>query len=155
MGLGSEPLVREMERMDEPNAADLNIETASVDISTENRNLYYDLTMLTTGTSLKLVKGVSGNNGLGGLQTAMSMARRYERTQPGETAGDFAVELRDDCHRDAGQLSLVESEIEEWSSSQGNGWPIPSSCAYWTLRHPRSSVPTFVCTQMQRRPLPQ
>ena len=51
VGLGSEPLVREMERMEEPNNADLNIEPASVDISTENRNFYYDMTMLTTGTS--------------------------------------------------------------------------------------------------------
>ena len=100
--------MREMERMEEPNAADLNIETASVDISTENRNLFYDLTMLTTRTSLKLREGCLGQQRAGGLQTAMSsMARRYERTQLGETAGYFAVELRDDCHRDAGQPSIV------------------------------------------------
>ena len=101
VGLSSEPLVREMEWMEEPNAADPNIETASVDISTENRNLYYDL-------KLEAREGCLGQQRAGGLQTAMSsMARRHERTQPGETAGDFAVELRDDCHRDAGQPSLV------------------------------------------------
>ena len=64
VGLRSEPLVREMERMEEPNAVDPELKGVSVDLGTENRNLYYDLTMLTTGTSLKLVKGVAGNNGL-------------------------------------------------------------------------------------------
>ena len=72
--LRSEPLVREMERMEEPNAVDPNLEDVSVDIGTENRNLYYDLTMLTTGTSLKLVKGVAGNNG---LEACRQLCRRW------------------------------------------------------------------------------
>ena len=111
VGLRSESLVRVMERTEEPNAVDPDIEDlegVSIDIGTENRNLYYDLTMLTTGTSLKLVKGVAGNNGAGGLQAAVPpMARWYERPQPGETAGDPAVELRDVRHRDLGQLGRM------------------------------------------------
>ena len=77
VGLRSEPLVRVMERMEEPNAVDPDLEDlegVSVDIGTENRNLYYDLTMLTTGTRLKLVKGVSGNNG---LEAYRQLCRRW------------------------------------------------------------------------------
>ena len=80
---------------------DLNIETASVDIST--RNLYYDLTMLTTGTSLKLVKGVSGNNG---LEAYRQLCRRWHAGTRGRNLARLqaisAMELRGDCHRDAG-----------------------------------------------------
>ena len=156
VGLGSEPLVREMERMEELNTADLNIEPASVDISTENRNLYYDLTMLTTGTSLKLVKGVSGNNG---LEAYRQLCRRWHAGTRGRNLARLQAILQWNFGATATEtldsLASWESEIEEREQLTGKGWLIPSSCAYWTLRHPRSSVPTSVCTLRQRRPLPQ
>ena len=64
VGLRSDQLVRVMERMEEPTVVDPGIDELETELGTENRKLYYDLTMLTTGTSLKLVKGVAGNNGL-------------------------------------------------------------------------------------------
>ena len=149
VGLLSEPLVREMERMEEPNAVDPDLEGVSIDIGTENRNLYYDLTMLTTGTSLKLVKGVAGNNG---LEVYRQLCRRWHAGTKGRNLAP-AVELRDVRHRDLGQLGRMG--VRSGSSSPGNGWPTPSSCASWTRRRPRSLVPTSACTHRQRRPLPQ
>ena len=109
--LRSEPLVREMEWMEEPNAVDPDLDGVSVDIGTENRNLYYDLTMLTTGTSLKLVKGVAGKRA-GGLQAAVGTLVREAATWRGcrrscsGTAGTSATETLD-------SLAAWESEIEE------------------------------------------
>ena len=120
MGLGSEPLVREMERMEEPNTADLNVEPASVDISTENRNLYYDLTMLTTGTSLKLVKGVSGNNG---LEAYRQLCRRWHAGTRGRNLARLQAILQWNFGATATEtldsLALWESEIEEWEQLTG------------------------------------
>ena len=106
VGLRSEPLVRVMERMGEPNAVDPDqedLEGVSVDIGTENRNLYYDLTMLTTGTSWKLVKGVAGNNG---LEAYRQLCRRQWNF------GTSATETLD-------SLAAWESEIEEWEQLTG------------------------------------
>ena len=120
VGLGSEPLVREMERMEEPNTADLNIEPASVDISTENRNLYYDLTMLTTGTSLKLVKGVSGNNG---LEAYRQLCRRWHAGTRGRNLARLQAILQWNFGATATEtldsLASWESEIEEWEQLTG------------------------------------
>ena len=120
VGLGSEPLVREMERMEEPNTAELNIEPASVDISTENRNLYYDLTMLTTGTSLKLVKGVSGNNG---LEAYRQLCRRWHAGTRGRNLARLQAILQWNFGVTATEtldsLASWESEIEEWEQLTG------------------------------------
>lgn len=63
VGLRSEELVKEMERMEEPGATDPSLGGLTGDLGAENRNLYGDLTMLTTGTSLKQIKGVGNNKG--------------------------------------------------------------------------------------------
>ena len=119
-GTRSEPLVREMERMEEPNAADPNIEAASVDIGTENRNLYYDLTMLTTGTSLKLVKRVSGNNG---LQAYRQLSRRWHAGTRGRNLARLQAILQWNFGTTATEtldsLASWESEIEEWEQLTG------------------------------------
>ena len=120
VGLRSEPLVREMERMEEPNAADPNIEADSVDISAENRNLYYDLTMLTTGTSLKLVKGVSGNNG---LEAYRQQCRRWHAGTRGRNLARLQAILQWNFGTTATEtldsLASWESEIEEWEQLTG------------------------------------
>ena len=109
-----------MERMEEPNTADLNIETASVDISTENMNLYCDLTMLTTGTSLKLVKGVSGNNG---LEAYRQLCRRWHAGTRGRNLARLQAILQWNFGATATEmldsLASWESEIEEWEQLTG------------------------------------
>ena len=119
-GLALGPLVREMERMEEPSAADPNIEAASVDISTENRNLYYDLTMLTTGTSLKLVKGVSGNNG---LEAYRQLCERWHAGTRGRNLARLQAILQWNFGTTATEtldsLASWESETEEWEQLTG------------------------------------
>ena len=87
VGLRSEPLVRVMERHrhgeQEPV---LRLDDA------DDRH------------QLEAREGCRGQQRAGGLQAAVPpMARWYERPQPGEAAGDPAVELRDVRHRDLGQ----------------------------------------------------
>ena len=124
VGLRSETLVREMELMEEPNAADPNMATASVDLSTENRNLYYDLTMLTTGTSLKLVKGVSGNNG---LEAYRQLCRRWHAGTRGRNLARLQAILQWNFVTTATEtldsLASWESEIEEWEQLTGETMP--------------------------------
>ena len=120
VGLRSETLVREMELMEEPNAADPNMATASVDLSTEKRNLYYDLTMLTTDTSLKLVKGVSGNNG---LEAYRQLCRRWHAGTRGRNLARLQAILQWNFGTTATEtldsLASWESEIEEWEQLTG------------------------------------
>ena len=106
--------------MEEPNTTDLNIEPASVDISTENRNLHYDLTMLTSGTSLKLVKGVSGNNG---LEAYRQLCRRWHAGTRGRNLARLQAILQWNFGATATEtldsLASWESEIEEWEQLTG------------------------------------
>ena len=120
VGLRSEPLVREMERMEEPNAVDPNQEGVSVDIGTENRNLYYDLTMLTTGTSLKLVKGVAGNNG---LEAYRQLCRRWHAGTRGRNLARLQAILQWNFGTTA--TETLDSLAAWESDSLGNGWPTP------------------------------
>ena len=123
VGLRSEPLVRVMERMEEPNAVDPDIEDlegVSIDIGTENRNLYNDLTMLTTGTSLKLVKGVAGNNG---LEAYRQLCRRWHAGTRGRNLARLQAILQWNFGTSATEildsLAAWESEIEEWEQLTG------------------------------------
>ena len=113
----SEPLVREMERMEEPNAVHPNLEDlegVSLD-GTENRSLYYYLTMLTTGTSLKLVKGVAGNNG---LEAYRQLCRRWHAVTRGRNLARLQANLQWNIGTSATEtldsVAAWESEIEEW-----------------------------------------
>ena len=138
VGLRSEPLVREMELMEEPNAADPNIATASVDISTENRNLYYDLTMLTTGTSLKLVKGVSGNNG---LEAYRQLCRRWHAGTRGRNLARLQSILQWNFGTTAAEtldsLASGESEIEEWDQLTGERMADSIKLCVWDAQAPK------------------
>ena len=118
--LRSEPLVRVMERMEEPDAVDPDLEGVSVDIGTENRNLYYDLTMLTTGTSLKLVNGVAGNNG---LEAYRQLCRRWHAGTRGRNLARLQAILQwifgTSATETLDSLAAWESEIEEWEQLTG------------------------------------
>ena len=108
VGLRSEPLVREMERMEEPNAVDPELKGVIVDLGTENRNPLLRLDDADDRHQLEAREGCRGQQRAGGLQAAVSpMALWYERPQLGEDAGDPAVELRDVRHRDLGQLGCM------------------------------------------------
>ena len=102
----SEPLVREMERMEEPNAVHPNLEDlegVSFDIGTENR------------TSLKLVKGVAGNNG---LEAYRQLCRRWHAVTRGRNLARLQANLQWNIGTSATEtldsVAAWESEIEEW-----------------------------------------
>ena len=123
MGLRSVPLGRVMEEMEETNAVDPDIEDlegVSIDIGTENRNLYYDLTMLTTGTSLKLVKGVAGNNW---LEAYRQLCRRWHAGTRGRNLARLQAILQWNFGTSATEtldsLAAWESEIGEWKQLTG------------------------------------
>ena len=157
VGLRSEPLVRVMERMEEPNAVDRDLEDlegVSIDIGTDNRNLYYDFTMLTTGTTLKLVSRATTGWRHTGSCVADGTLVREAATWRGCRRSCSGTSARPPP-RPWTAWPHGSPRLRSGSSSPGNGWPIPSSCASWTRRRPRSLVPASACTHRQRRPLPQ
>ena len=116
VGLRSEPLVREKERMKEPNAVDSNLEDLEdvSDIGTENRNLYYDLTMLTTGTSLKIVNGLEAYRQLCRRWHAGTRGRNLPRLQ-----AILQLNFWTSTTETLDSLAAWESEIEEWEQLTG------------------------------------
>lgn len=113
-------LVREMERMEEPSATDPKGSGVTGDLGSESRNMYYDLTMLTTGTSLNLIKGVGNNTGL------VEYRQLCRRWHAGTRRRNLA-RLQSILHRNFGtiaaetldNLAASESEIEEWDQLTG------------------------------------